>query len=129
MRALRAVAALGLLTAALAACSGGSGKSSLPRPSKAFCQAAYDFDTNAPKLIGKIQQQTDLVQRMADHAPKDIAADAQLYLDAMKRRAAGDTSSKTVDNPKVEAAVKNVERRAANDCGLYKQDPGGGGGI
>jgi hypothetical protein len=126
MRALRPVVALMLLVGGLAACSGDS-SSSLPRPSKAFCKAAYDFDTNAPKLIGKIHQQTALVQKMADAAPKDIAADAQTYLDAMERRATGDRS--VVDNAKVEQAVKNVERRAADGCELYTQNPDGSGGI
>jgi len=61
MRVLRAVVALGLLAATAAACSGESG-SSLPTPSRAFCKAAYDYDTNLPKLIGKIQKQTALVE-------------------------------------------------------------------
>jgi hypothetical protein len=125
-RAVRAVIALGLLTAALAACSGDS-EASLPTPSKAFCQAAYDYDTNLPKLIGKIDQQTALVQKLADHAPKDIAADAQTYLDAMKRRADGDKS--VVDDPKIEKAVDNVNRRAAAGCKLYEQNKDAGGGI
>lgn len=127
MRVLRAVIAFGALAATLAACSGSSDRSSLPTPSKAFCQAAYDYDTNLPKLIGKIQQQTELVQQLADHAPKDIAQDAQTYLEAMKRRADGDTS--VVDNPKVKAAVENVNRRAADGCGLYKQNQDGTSGI
>jgi hypothetical protein len=126
MRVLRAVVALGLLAAALAACSGDSTKS-LPTPSKAFCQAAYDYDTNLPKLIGKIGQQTELVQKLAEHAPKDIAADANTYLDAMKRRAAGDTS--VVDNPKIQTAVDNVNRRAADGCQLYQQNQDGTSGI
>jgi hypothetical protein len=126
MRVLRPVVALGLVAVALTACSSDSG-SSLPTPSKAFCQAAYDYDTNLPKLIGKMAQQTALVAKLAAHAPKDIAADAQVYLDAMQRRAAGDT--KVVDNPKIEAAVKNVERRAAAGCELYKQNPDGSGGM
>ena len=126
MRLLRAVVALGLVAAALTACSRDS-ESSLPMPSKAFCQAAYDYDTNLPKLIGKINQQTDLVAKLAEHAPKDIAADAQTYLDAMKRRAAGDTS--VVDNPKIKTAVENVNRRAADGCGLYKQNQDGSGGM
>jgi hypothetical protein len=126
MRVLRAVVALGLLAAALAACAGDS-EASLPTPSKAFCQAAYDYDTNLPKLIGKIDQQPALVQKLADHAPKDIAADAQTYLDAMKRRASGDKS--VVDNPKVEKAVDNVNRRAAAGCKLYDQNKDAGGGI
>jgi hypothetical protein len=127
MRVLRAVAALGLLGLALAACSGDSGSSSLPTPNKAFCQAAYDFDTNAPKLIGKIQKQTELVQRMAANAPKDVTEDAHTVLDAMQRRAAGDMS--VVDNPKIETALKNVERRAADGCGLYTQNQDGSGGM
>ncbi len=126
MRLLRAVVALGLVAAALTACSRDS-ESSLPMPSKAFCQAAYDYDTNLPKLIGKINRQTDLVAKLAEHAPKDIADDAQTYLDAMKRRAAGDTS--VVDNPKIKSAVENVNRRAADGCELYKQNKDGSSGI
>jgi hypothetical protein len=126
MRLLRAVVALGLLAALVAACSGDS-SSSLPTPSKAFCQAAYDYDTNLPKLIGKIHEQTKLVQKLADHAPKDIAVDAQTYLDAMKKREAGDRS--VVDNPKIQQAVENVNRRAAVGCQLYKQNNDGTGGI
>jgi len=123
MRALRPLVAIVLLAAGATACSGDS-TASLPTPNKAFCQAAYDFDTNSPKLIGKIAQQTTLVQRMADNAPADVRADARTYLDAMQRRARGDTS--VVDNPRVKQAVENVERRAVNGCALYKQDPPSG---
>src|SRR4029079_10674386 len=91
---LRAVVALALLAAALTACSRDT-ESSLPTPSKAFCQAAYDYDTTLPKLIGKPRQQTALVAKLAEHAPKDIAADAQTYLHAMKRATDGD---KTVND-------------------------------
>jgi hypothetical protein len=123
---LRAFVAVGILAAALTACSRGE-ESSLPLPSKAFCQAAYDYDTNLPKLIGKIRLQTELVQKLAEHAPKDIAVDAQTYLDAMQRRADGDTS--VVDNPKIQTAVDNVNRRAAEGCELYEQNQDGSGGI
>ena len=126
MRVLRAVVAVGLVAVALTACSRDSG-TSLPLPSKAFCQAAYDYDTNLPKLIGKLQQQTALVEKLAEHAPKDIAADAQTYLDAMQRRADGDTS--VVDNPKIQTAVENVNRRATEGCELYKQNKDGSSGI
>jgi hypothetical protein len=123
---LRALVTVGILAAGLAACSGDS-ESSLPMPSKAFCQAAYDYDTNLPKLIGKIHKQTDLVARLAEHAPKDIAADAQTYLEAMQRRADGDKS--VVDNPKIQQAVENVNRRASSGCALFKQNKDGAGGI
>ena len=126
MRSFRAVAVAALLATGAAACSGDS-SSSLPKPSKAFCQAAYDYDTNLPKLIGKIHKQTDLVAKLAETAPKDIADDARIYLDAMKRRAAGDTS--VVDNPKIERAVDNVNRRASDGCALFKQNQDGSGGI
>ena len=126
MRWSRAVAVALLLATGVAACSEDS-SSSLPTPSKAFCQAAYDYDTNLPKLIGKIDKQTDLVAKLAETAPKDIAADAQVYLDAMKRRAAGDRS--VIDNPKIERAVDNVNRRAADGCELFKQNQDGTGGI
>ena len=111
---------------ALTACSRDPEKS-LPTPTKAFCQAAYDFDTKAPKLIGKVEQQTALVQRMADHAPKDVAKDAHTVLDAMQRVSAGDHS--VVDNPSIQAALENVERRAINGCALYKQNKDGSSGI
>jgi len=123
---MRAVVALGLLAAALTACSRDT-ESSLPTPSKAFCQAAYDYDTNLPKLIGKPRQQTALVAKLAEHAPKDIAADAQTYLDAMERATDGDKT--VVDNPKIQTAVDNVNRRAAEGCELYKQNQDGSGGI
>jgi hypothetical protein len=126
MRVLRAAVLLAVVALGATACSRDSG-SSLPTPSRAFCQAAYDYDTNLPKLIGKLQQQTALVAKLAEHAPKDIAADAQTYLDAMERRADGDTS--VVDNPKIKTAVENVNRRAAEGCELYKQNKDGSGGI
>jgi len=126
MRALRPAIALVLLAAALTACSHDSG-SSLPTPSKAFCVAAYTYDDRAPKLVGKIDQQLALVQKMADHAPTDIARDMSTFLDAMKRRADGDTT--VVDNAKIKNAVENVNRRAADGCELYKQNRDGSGGI
>ena len=126
MRVLRVAVLLALVALGATACSRDSG-SSLPTPSRAFCQAAYDYDTNLPKLIGKLQQQTALVEKLAEHAPKDIAADAETYLDAMERRADGDTS--VVDNPKIKIAVENVNRRAAEGCELYKQNKDGSGGI
>lgn len=68
--------------------------------------------------------QIDLVRTMADHAPKDIAKDTKVFLDALQRRAEGDKS--VVDNPKIMESVNNVNRRAQNDCGLFTQDPPSG---
>jgi hypothetical protein len=124
MRVLRPLVAVGLLIVALAACSGESG-SSLPRPSKAFCLASFKYDDRLPKIIGNVKAHIALVEPIAANAPKDIKADAELVLDALRRVQAGDTS--VVDNPKIRKAEDNVNRRAAAGCDLYKQDPGNSG--
>ena len=95
-------------------------------PSRAFCQAAYDYDTNLPQAHRQ-DPQADRARRRSSptHAPKDIADDAQTFLDALERRADGDTS--VVDNPKIKTAVENVNRRAAEGCELYKQNKDGCG--
>jgi hypothetical protein len=124
MRLVRLVLAGALLVAALAACSGDSA-SSLPRPNRAFCVAAYKYDKRLPKMIGKVDEQITLVEPIAANAPKDIKADADLFLDALRRVAAGDKS--VVDNPKIQHAATNVNRRAADGCDLYKQDPSNSG--
>jgi hypothetical protein len=116
------LAAALLVAVGATACSRDS-SSSLPRPSKPFCEAAHRYDVRVEKLA-PISEQITIVQQMADHAPKDIARDTQTFLDALQRRADGDKS--VVDNPKIRDAVDNVNRRAARGCNLYKQDPGSG---
>jgi hypothetical protein len=111
-----------LLTVAITACSEGS-ESSLPRPSKPFCEAAHRYDVRVEKRAS-ITEQIKLVREMDDHAPKDIAKDTDTFLDALERRADGDMS--VVDNPKIQDAVENVNRRAANGCKLYQADEPGG---
>jgi hypothetical protein len=110
------------LAAAATACSRGEG-SSLPRPSKPFCEAAHRYDVRVEKLA-PIDEQIKIVQKMADNAPKDIARDTSTFLAALERRRDGDES--VVDNPRIQRAVENVNRRAVNGCGLYKGDSPGG---
>ena len=109
--------------AAVTACSSNE-EASLPRPSKPFCEAAYRYDVRVEKRV-PIDEQIQIVQKMADHAPKDIAHDTNVFLDALQRRREGDKS--VVDNPKIQKAVDNVNRRAFFGCGFDKQDPAGGG--
>jgi hypothetical protein len=124
---LRPVVAVVLLAVPLLAvpvsAHASSATSSAANPSKAFCKAAYTYDRRVERKA-KLPEQIRLVQTMADHAPKDIARDAATFLDALQRRARGDKS--VVDNPKIQKAVENVERRAVNGCALYKQDPPSG---
>ncbi len=93
--------------------------SDLPRPSVAFCKAAARYDEKVQLTTTKLPEHIRLVTPIAEHAPKDIAKDAELFLDALKRRQSGDTS--VVDSPRVETAVNNVLRRAGQDCGWYKR--------
>jgi hypothetical protein len=122
LRPLAVVAVLVVGGATLAGCSKGDSEA-LPRPSKAFCKAAYSYDKKVERKAS-IAVQIALVRTMADHAPKDIAKDTRTFLDALQRRADGDKS--VVNNPKIQDAVNNVNRRAQNDCGLFEQDPPSG---
>jgi hypothetical protein len=92
--------------------------SNLPRPSVAFCQAAGHYDNKIQSA--KLPAQIEMVAKIAEHAPKDVSHDAQTFLDALKRRQAGDTS--VVDNPKIKDAIDHVNRRAGQDCGWYKRN-------
>ena len=98
----------------------------LPAPSTAFCVAARKYDKKIGTLTGKdkFTKQIELVTPMAAHAPKDVKRDAELFLDALERRAAGDTS--VAKDAKIQAAIENVNRRAAVGCDFYVGDGTGG---
>ena len=115
-----ATAAVGLLAVAgLTGCKEtDDAASNLPRPSVAFCQAAGHYDNKIQSA--KLPAQIEMVAKIAEHAPKDVSHDAQTFLDALKRRQAGDTS--VVDNPKIKDAIDHVNRRAGQDCGWYKRN-------
>jgi hypothetical protein len=97
-------------------------RENLPAPSKAFCVAARKYDKKIATLTGqdKFTRQVDLVTPMAAHAPKDIKRDAERFLDALERRAEGDTS--VAKDPKIQQAIENVNRRAAQGCQFYEGD-------
>jgi hypothetical protein len=122
MRRAATIAIVSVLAAGvLAGCKDtDSAMSDLPRPTEAFCRAAAKYDENVQLEKTTLADQIELVTNIAKHAPKDISKDAQTFLDALKRRDAGDTS--VIDNPKIETAVHNVNRRAGQDCGWYKRE-------
>jgi hypothetical protein len=103
-----------------AAC--GSEGTSGPKPPRAFCDAAARYDDRVARSA-KIDEQVRLVQRMVDTAPAKVKGDAQTFVDAL-RRVESDPSVK--DNPNVKKAVENVNRYAAQGCGFYEQQGGGG---
>jgi hypothetical protein len=117
--AILLVAAIAL--AGVAGCKEQSDATSdLPRPSKAFCKAAARYDENVTTAKLKLSKQIEMVSNIAAHAPKDIEREAQTFLDALKKRQAGDMS--VVDNPKVQDAADRVNRRAGQDCGWYQRE-------
>lgn len=112
-----------LLAVTLAACSGSS-TADLPRPSREFCEAANQYEEliqQAPPP--SVDSQIELLEEMAANAPSDIRADTNTFLDAL-RQVEDDPSLR--DDPQVEEAVDNVNRRAANGCGFFKRDSGSG---
>lgn len=116
-----AVAAV-LLVAALVggACSSEGGNA--PKAPLAFCKAAARYDDRVSRNA-KIDEQIRLVQRMVDTAPAKIKANAQTFVDAL-RQVEADRSAK--DDPHVKRAVENVNRYAAQGCGFYERQGGGG---
>jgi hypothetical protein len=116
-----AVAAV-LLVAALVGGACSSESANAPKAPLAFCQAAARYDDRVSRNA-KIDEQIRLVQRMVDTAPAKIKADAQRFVDALRRV---ETDPSVKDNAKVKRTVENVNRYAAQGCGFYKQQGGGG---
>ncbi|MBK5288427.1 MAG: hypothetical protein JJE46_08165, partial [Acidimicrobiia bacterium] len=96
--------------------------SDFPRPSRAFCKAAADYDqrVGSPKLT--LAQHVKFTRAIARTAPADARKDAELVWHSFVKLEAGDTS--VVDNPKVKAAIEHVNRRAGQDCGWYRRKEG-----
>jgi hypothetical protein len=116
-----AVAAV-LLVAALVggACSSEGGNA--PKAPLAFCKAAARYDDRLSRNA-KIDEQIRLVQRMVDTAPAKIKANAQTFVDALRRV---ETDKSVKDDPNVKRAVESVNRYAAQGCGFYERQGGGG---
>jgi uncharacterized protein (UPF0147 family) len=106
-------------TVLVAACR--SEGSDTPKPPRAFCDAASRYDDRVQRNA-KLDEQIRLVQRMVDTAPANIRADAQTFVDALRRV---ETEPWVRDDPKVKRAVDNVNRYAAQGCGFYERRPGG----
>jgi hypothetical protein len=117
-----AVAAV-LVVLVLSAGACGSDGGNAPKAPLGFCKAAARYDDRLSKGA-KLAEQIQLVQGMVDTAPARITGDAQTFVDAL-RRVEADPSVK--DDAKVKKAVENVNRYAAQGCGFY--DRQGGGGI
>lgn len=112
--------ALAIVLVTVTACkSSESATSQLPRPTKEFCVAAARYDEKVQVGDLSLDEHVEFVTAIADNAPKDIADQAAVFLDAIKRRANGDKS--VVDQPAIQRAVEDVNRRAGQDCGWYER--------
>jgi len=112
---------VGLLLVAVSATAAACTSEEKPPASRAFCRAADrwndEIERTAKRGEPDIDRQLPLVEDLARTAPKAIADDAEVFADAMRRRANGDTS--VVDDPEINEAVDNVNRYANQACGVY----------
>jgi hypothetical protein len=122
MRAPRAIVAVAVIAVSVAA---GCSSEKTPPASKAFCNAAnrYNSEIVREQKRGKIDtdRQIAVVEDLAATAPRAIRADAQTFLDAL-RRVSADPSVKS--DPLVKRAVDSVNRYANKACGVYSRDSG-----
>ncbi|HMF82806.1 MAG TPA: hypothetical protein VKI01_05990 [Acidimicrobiia bacterium] len=108
--------------AVLAVGCGSSEGGDSPKAPLAFCKAASRYDDRLSRGA-KLGEQVRLVQGMVDAAPAKIRPDAQRFVDALRRV---ETDNSVKDDPNVKRAVDNVNRFAAQACGFYEQQGGGG---
>jgi hypothetical protein len=112
--------AIVLLSAALGAgCRSGG---DTPKAPRAFCDAASRYDDRLSKGA-KLDEQIRLVERIAATAPAKIKTDAETFLEALRRV---ETDPSVKDDPKIQSAVEDVNRYAAQGCGFYERRGGGG---
>lgn len=111
-----------VLTVVATACS----REDTPTASKAFCRAAERYNTELERQQKRGEIDTDRqiarVEDLVAEAPPEVEADAQTFLDAL-RRVEDDPSIK--GDPKVQEAVDNVNRFANQACGVYERRGGG----
>ena len=124
-------AALVLVAAAVVlaatACSGEDSSSSLPRPKPGFCEAAQRYDKRVERGAS-ITEQITILEKLARNAPKDVKADADLFLARMQAYQAASNAErrKLQGDPLVAQAVDAVNRRAQNGCDFFQRQPGSG---
>jgi hypothetical protein len=111
----RALALLAVV-AVVAGCS----REEKPPASEAFCRAAdrYNTELERQQERGKVdtQRQIERVADIAATAPEGIRAEAERFLDALRRV---ETDPSVQDDPEVREAVDAVNRYANQACGVY----------
>ena len=114
---------LAVLSVAAVGCSQKDDTASdLPRPSREFCRAAANYDKVIALKSTTLARHITLTRAIARTAPKDARRDAEIVWRSFVKLRAGDKS--VVDNPRVQAAIEHVNRRAGQDCGWYRRKEG-----
>lgn len=96
--------------------------SNLPRPSRAFCKAAGEYDLAVTSGKVSLARHVQMTRAIAQAAPTDARADAEIVWHSFEKLRGGNKS--VVDNPDVQAAIEHVNRRAGQDCGWYRRKEG-----
>ena len=122
---LATLAVVALLTT-LTACSRGN-EETLATPKPGFCEAAQRYDQRVERGA-KLAEQITILEKLERNAPKDVAADAELFLDQMRAYEAATKSERQElkDDPEVAEAIERVNRRAINGCEFFESEPGDG---
>ena len=111
------------LTMVAAGCSGGSDDE--PQVNKPFCDAAGRYEKELERQLENnivdVDTQIEIIQDLADAAPKPIRAKAERFLNALQRVEA---EPELRDDPDVREAVEDVNRYAAQGCGVYDRRSG-----
>lgn len=124
-------ALLGLLVVAIGAVSviGRQQETSVKKAPRDFCKAAKayedDIDRFGQNYVNMLGRQIERVEEIAATAPRDVQADAELFLESLRAyEAAPSEKARDAlrDDPDVEAAIVNLNRRWNQGCDVFKRD-------
>jgi len=120
-RRLTALVLLAVVATA-AACGGSSEK---PTVNKAFCDAAGRYEKELQRQLKRkvvdVDAQIAIIEDLAEAAPKPIRPEAERFLDALQRV---EDEPELRDDPDIRKAVDDVNRYAAQGCGVYDRRSG-----
>ena len=122
---MRIRAGVGVLAVAALVAAGCSSERDAPNAPLAFCRPAANYD-HAIATEGRdlpLARHIHYLRAMVAAAPKVIEADARVYLEALERQQEQPSAPK--DDPKIQQAVENVNRYAAQGCEFYARRQGG----
>jgi hypothetical protein len=98
----------------------GCGAEEGPRASRAYCEAAvrYEKELERQGTSGDIdtERQIARVEDLVEHAPREIRAEAQAFLDALR---AVEDDPTIRGSAEVEETVDDVNRFTSQACGFF----------